>query len=72
MVVCSVCSRQRLVCDMCKRILLMDNISHVERECVGMYLLHRTVCVHVCSERCVRRFEEYLGAEAVSGRLGIV
>ncbi len=70
-VVCSICSRERLVCDMCKRVLLWDNISHVEREFVRMHVLRRTLCVHVCSERCVSRFDEYLGAEAVGGRLSV-
>ncbi len=67
---CAVCSKDVIICDVCKRAVFMD-LLHVEREFVRMHLLRRTFCVHVCSERCMRRFDEYLSAEAVSGRLSV-
>ena len=70
LVVCAVCCKDSILCDMCKGVV-MGEVCHVEREFCRFYILHRTFLCHLCSERCMRRFDEWLSSEAVSGRLRI-
>lgn len=71
MVVCAVCSKDVFICEVCKRVLFVSDVLHIEREFTRFHILHRTFCVHLCGERCMRHFDEYLTAEVCAGRVRV-